>query len=134
MRKRFKSMIKVIIPCQKEFLRYKNECRKLYESVQEKICDPNSFEFVINNTLFYLFTNDGRLIGGIYYFKDENGKLFLNGFANRKMHNLCLECLKMSLKWFRGRVYALAQNRASALCLLKCGFKRLEDKTFVINL
>lgn len=127
-------MIRVWIPCQKGFEKFQKECKELYEKVQDKICDPNSFDFICKNTLFYLFENDNRLIGAIYYFKDKNGKLFLNGFANRKMHNLCLECLKMSLSWFRGCIYAEAQNRASALCLLKSGFKRKEKKEFFIEL
>lgn len=124
-------MINVYIPKDKEFQSYKAECKTLYEKVKDKICDDNTFDFVINNTLFYMFVSEGRLIGGIYYFLDEDGKLFLNGFANRKMHQLCLECLKMSLGWFKGSIYAEAQNRASALCLLKCGFKRVKDKVFV---
>ena len=124
-------MINVWIPLQSEFKVFRDECRELYERVQNKICDSNDFEFITKNTLFYLFETEGSLIGAIYYFKDENGKLFLNGFANRKMHLLCLECLKMSLNWFSGRVYAEAQNRASALCLLKCGFKRVKNKLFV---
>ena len=82
------------------------------------------------HTLFYLFETDGVLIGAIYYFMCDDGKLFLNGFAKRKKHLLCIECLKMSLKWFKGSVYAEAQNRASALCLLKCGFKRVKDNLF----
>ena len=73
------------------------------------------------------------LIGGIYYFEDDSGRIFLNGFAKRKMHDLCLKCLKMSLDWFRGRVYAEVQNHASALCLLKCGFKRIKDNLFVFD-
>ena len=117
-------MINVFIPSDKDFEKFKDECKKLYESVQEKIGDTNTFEFVCNNTFFYLFTNNGILIGAIYFFKDTDGRLYLNGFAKRKMHTLCLKCLKMSLKWFRGSVYAEAQNRASALCLLRCGFKR----------
>ena len=125
-------MISVHIPTDIEFSFFKDECKNLYENVQEKICDPNSFEFICKNTLFYLFENDGILIGAIYYFLDENGKLFLNGFAKRKMHYLCLECLKMSLKWFKGRIYAEAQNRASTLCLLKCGFKRYKKNIFVL--
>lgn len=124
-------MIDVFIPKDDGFKKYEEECKRLYESVQNKICDTNSFEFITGRTLFYMFVSDGRLIGGIYYFLDENGKLFLNGFANRKMHKLCLECLKMSLDWFKGSIYAEAQNRASALCLLKCGFKRVKDKVFV---
>ena len=127
-------MINVWIPYQKEFEKYKVECKKLYEKNQDKICDSNSFEFICNNTLFYMFVNDNKLIGAIYYFLDEEGKLFLNGFANRKMHKLCIECLKMSLSWFRGSIYAEVQNRASALCLLECGFKRISGKTFIFNL
>ena len=123
-------MINVLIPQDKEFKKYRAECKKLYESLQDKIHDPNSFEFIVENTFFYLFENDGTLIGGIYYFINEDGDWYLNGFANRKMHELCLECLKMSLEWFKGSIYAEAQNRASALCLLRCGFKRVKGKLF----
>lgn len=124
-------MIEVFIPHQEGFERYKNECKTLYKRVQDKIGDDKSFDFIINNTFFYMFVSKNRLIGGIYYFIDENGKLFLNGFANRKMHDLCLECLKMSTKWFSGKIYAYAQNKASALCLLKCGFRRTSGQEFV---
>ena len=128
------NLINVWIPKQKEFKKYQEECRKLYESLQDKICDPNSFEFICNHTFFYLFEIGGRLIGAIYYFVDTDGKLFLNAFANRKLHTLCLKCLKKSLTWFKGRVYAQAQNRASALCLLRCGFKREQENIFYIEL
>ena len=124
-------MIRVLIPSNKEFLHFKNECKNLYKKCQDKICDEKSFEFICNNTFFYMFVNDNDLIGGIYYFLDEENKLFLNGFANRKMHHLNLECLKMSLDWFKGNIYAQAQNRASALCLLRCGFKRYLKNVFV---
>ena len=126
-------MINVWIPVQKEFNRYRKECKNLYESVQDKITDPSSFEYICKNTFFFLFESEGKLIGGIYYFVREDGKLYLNGFAKRKMHNLCIKCLKMSLNWFKGRVYAEAQNRASALCLLKCGFKREQKDLFVFS-
>jgi len=126
-------MIRVLIPKDKEFWEYYKEIKELYEKSQNRICDPNSFEFVIKETLFYLFLDDEKLIGGIYYFLDEENKLFLNGFANRKMHELCLKCLKLSLNWFVGYIYAQAQNRASALCLLRCGFKRDENNVFVFK-
>jgi len=123
-------MIRVLIPKNKEFWQYKDECQKLYESVQDKITDENSFEFIIRNTFFYLFLNNEKLIGAIYYFIDTDGKLFLNGFAKKKMHLINLKCLKMSLEWFNEDIYAQAQNRMSALCLLKCGFKRVDKNTF----
>lgn len=127
-------MINVCIPGQKEFEKYRSDCKELYEGVQDKIHDTNSFEFICNNTFFYMFENGEKLIGALYYFINDDGKLYVNGFAHRKMHNLCIECLKKSLTWFKGRVYAQAQNRASALCLLRCGFKRLEGRLFVKEL
>ena len=124
-------MIKVFIPYNKEFWKFKDECKKLYESVQDQICDTNSFEFIIENTFFYLFVIEDKLIGAIYFFEDENKKLFLNGFANRKMHLLNLECLKMSLNWFNCDIYATAQNKMSELCLKKCGFIEIGEKEFI---
>ena len=124
-------MIKVWIPTQKGFEEYKEECKKLYHKFQKIIAETASFELICDNTFFYLFTNNGRFVGAIYYFIKDDGKLYLNGFANRKMHEVCLECLKMSLTWFKGSIYAEAQNRASALCLLKCGFKREKGNLFV---
>lgn len=124
-------MIKVFIPYDKEFLRFKKECKNLYKSVQKSICDTNTFEFIVRNTFFYLFINDEKLIGAIYFFEDENGKLYLNGFANQKMHLLNLECLKMSLNWFDCDIYATVQNKMSKLCLRKCGFIQIGEKEFV---
>ena len=122
-------MITVLTPLDSEFELYKSQIKKVYEKYQEKICDPNSFLFVIKNTLFYAFFLDGTFIGAIYYFI-ENEKLFLNAFALPKNHLANLECLQLSLTWFKKPVYAEAQNRASALCLLKCGFKRVKGNLF----
>lgn len=125
--------VHVWIPAQREFYRYSEECRELYESLQDSICDPNSFDFICKNTFFYLFEQGGNLQGAIYYFMEDDGRLFVNAFSKRKNLEVHLNCLKMSLSWFRGRVYAEAQNRASALCLLRCGFKRVESKLFVFE-
>lgn len=123
-------MIKVFIPTDLEFKKYEDELKALYEKNQEKICDTNSFEFIRDNTLFYMFVNDDSLIGAIYYFLDK-GMLFLNGFAKPKGHFLNIRCLLLSMSWFNADIYAEAQNRASALCLLRCGFKRINKKLFV---
>ena len=122
-------MITVLIPTDSEFEKHKAQIKEVYENCQEKICDPNSFEFVIHYTLFFSFFLDGVFIGAIYYFK-ENDKLFLNAFALPKNHRANLECLQLSTTWFKKPIYAEAQNRASALCLLRCGFKRVEGKLF----
>lgn len=122
-------MINVIIPSDSEFADYENEIKNLYENSKSKIGDSNSFEFVKDNTLFYMFVKNRKLIGGIYYFLD-NGKLFFNGFAGRKHFEDNLECVKMSLNWFKCDIYAESQNRASALCLLKCGFEKIGHNLF----
>ena len=128
-------MIEVWIPTQNKFWDFAGKCKALYEHSQKAITDSNSFEFIINNTFFYLFTENRKLIGAVYYFVDNEGKLMLNGFSKRKTHLLNIKCLKMSLKWFNKDIYAEAQNRASAFCLLRCGFKRIdkshESKLFV---
>lgn len=124
-------MTKVIIPDNPEFLLYKDKLKELYEQNQDKICDTNSFNFIIHNTLFYCFIgSDGALTGAIYFFL-EDGKLFLNAFAGRKHLDENIECVKLSTTWFNCDIYAEAQNRASALCLLRSGFKRLKGQLFI---
>lgn len=125
-------MIEVLIPVNLDYQKYDAQVKELYEKQQEKICDTNSYEYIRDNTLFYIFILNGVFIGAIYYFV-ENGKLFLNGFAVPKNHKINLFCLSLSTTWFSCSIYAEAQNRASALCLLKCGFKRLKDNLFVLN-
>ncbi len=122
-------MIEVLIPLNPEFQKYEAQVKELYEKYQEKICDPNSFDFVIHNTLFFSFFQNGTFIGAIYYFIEKD-KLFLNAFALPKNHLANLECLRLSTTWFKKPIYAEAQNRASALCLLRCGFKRVAKNLF----
>ena len=123
-------MIKVLVPTDFEFKIYEPQLKKMYEESQEKICDTNSFEFIINNTLYYAFIKDGIILGAIYFF-DDGDKLFLNAYASKKHHRDNIECLKMSTKWFKCDIYAEAQNRASALCLLRAGFRREYKNLFV---
>ena len=122
-------MITVLIPQNPDFKKYETQIKELYEKSQKQINDPNSFSFIKNNTFFYAFLLNGKFIGAIYYFM-ENNKLFLNGFAIPKNHNTNLYCLLLSTTWFKPSIYAEAQNRASALCLLRCGFKRVKEKLF----
>lgn len=126
-------MLQVLIPTNADFRVYESQLKFLYEKNQAQICDPNSFEFIRDNTLFYAFVSKGELIGAIYYFLDDE-KLFLNAFSRRKCFKENLECLKLSTTWFKPPIWAEVQNRASALCLLRCGFKRVKDNLFVFQL
>ncbi len=125
-------MLEVFIPSDAGFRTYETPLKLLYERVQNQIEDDNSFDFVRDHTLFYMFVFDNKLVGGIYYYlKDE--KWYLNGFSNRKMFEINIECIKLSTTWFSSDIYAEAMNRASALCLLRAGFNRLGNNTFVFR-
>lgn len=121
--------LKILIPKDKDFLRYKNEVKKLYLENQDKINDDNTFDFIYKETFFYLFLVDEKILGVIYFFQD-NEKLYLNGFAVRKFLKEKLEALKLATTWFNCEIYAEAQNKASAYCLKKVGFKKITERLY----
>ena len=55
-------MIEVLIPLNPEFKKYESQIKVLYEKNQEKITDTNTFEFIVENTLFYVFLYKTRAI------------------------------------------------------------------------
>lgn len=121
--------LKILIPKDKDFFRYKNEVKKLYLENQDKINDDNTFDFICKETFFYLFLVDEKILGVIYFFQDD-GKLYLNGFAVRKFLKEKLEALKLATTWFNCKIYAEAQNKASAYCLKKVGFKKITERLY----
>ena len=126
-------MLEILIPTSVGFSFYNSELKSLYEILQKDICDSNTYEFIRDNTFFYCFLKNKKLFGAIYYFLDCDNKLYVNAFAKRKYFTEKIEVLKESLNWFSCDIYAEAQNRASAFCLLKCGFKRLYGNVFVFK-
>ena len=123
-------MLEVLIPTDLRFKFYEKEIKKLYEENQSKICDDSSFEFVRDNTFFYLFLYNEKIVGAIYYFEIDN-KLWVNAFSGRKTHFLNMECFELSTTWFDCDIWAEAQNRASVICLVRLGFKRVRENIFV---
>ena len=121
--------LKILIPKDKDFFRYKNEVKKLYLENQDKSNDDNTFDFICKETFFYLFLVDEKILGVIYFFQDD-GKLYLNGFAVRKFLKEKLEALKLATTWFNCEIYAEAQNKASAYCLKKVGFKKITERLY----
>ena len=121
--------LKILIPKDRDFFRYKNEVKKLYLENQDKINDDNTFDFICKETFFYLFLVDEKILGVIYFFQDD-GKLYLNGFAVRKFLKEKLEALKLATTWFNCEIYAEAQNKASAYCLKKVGFKKITERLY----
>lgn len=108
-----------------------SECQELYNSVKELVND-DEFADIIKRTFFYSFYewNTGKLIGCIYFYY-KNEKLFLNGFSGRKTHLANLQCLKESLEWFNCDIYAQTPHKTAKLCLLKCGFKQIDNDLYI---
>lgn len=121
-------MLRVITP--KDMTFNYTECEELYNEYKELIGDDD-FKDVINRTRFYAFyiSKTMELIGCIYYY-EIGRKLFVNAFANRHHHELNLECLKESMRWFKRNIYAKTNHKTAILCLLKCGFKK-ENNLYV---
>ena len=103
------------------------ECEELYNSCKDLV-DDDSFDEVIKRTQFYAFyiSKTKELIGCIYYYLIGR-KLFVNAFAYRHHHELNLECLKESMRWYKRNIYARTKHKTAILCLLKCGFKKEKD-------
>lgn len=120
-------MIKVYIPSDREF-NYK-ECKKLFKKYRKQINDNQEFRDIVANTFFYSFFDDDKYIGCIYFYQ-KNDKLFVNAYAKRHMHKLTIECFKMSLDWFTGDIYAQTTRKTAILCLLRSGFKKIQQDLY----
>ena len=123
-------MITVRIPTDKNF-NFK-ECKKLFNNYKKFINDKNKFRNIVDNTFFYSFFYNEKHIGCTYFYMRDN-KLFVNGFANRHLHTLVIDCLKQSLKWFNCNIYAETEQKTAKLCLLRAGFKKISNKTLFIS-
>lgn len=125
------SDIYVLTPCNPLFYSFNHwfECKKMYEDNQPLIGDTQLFEDIIEDTFFYSFIEDNKLLGCIYFYK-KNNKLFLNAFAGRHHHCQNIKCLKTALSWFNCDIYAKALHKTSVLCLLKCGFKKVNNNIY----
>jgi len=85
---------------------------------------------MINNSFVYSCFKDDTFIGVLCYFLKDN-KRFVCAFGNRKHHLENLEILKESLTWFSSDIYAETSQRLVRLLLLKSGFKKINDNTFI---
>ncbi len=121
--------MKVLIPLDSEF-NYM-ECKNLYNRYQKLIGDIEDFDRILTSTLFYSFiSNENKFIGCLYFYK-IGGRLFVNGFSNRKCHLQNIECLNMTEKWFDCDIWAKTKHKTAKFCLLQAGFKKVDNELYV---
>lgn len=120
-------MIKAYFPYEKSFPY--TDSKDLYENKQEEIGDDQSFDDVINSTMYIAFTENDKLLGGIYFY-NKDSKIFVNAFANRKTYNSNVNCIKWALNGFEEPVYAKTIHRHVKILLLKLGFEKVEENLY----
>ncbi len=122
--------MKILTPLDKDF--DYNTYKKYFLKYKNLINDDNDFESIINDTLFYAFhTDDGAFASCAYYYLKEDGKLYLNAFGARKMHEFNIKALKTMFDWFNCDIYAITPHKTAILCLLRAGFKKISNELYV---
>lgn len=123
-------MIHCFMPFSPEFPY--EEAKECYERYQNEIDDNQSFEDLLKNTMFFAFVNDEdkKLWGCIYFYKLEDDLTYVNAFATRHHHGENVKWLKWAVSGFKCNIYAKTKHRHAVLCLLRAGFKKIDDNLY----
>ena len=81
---------------------------------------------------FCFYSKDtGKLLGCIYL-EDDNGRVCLSGFSVRKNYDIVIRAIKLISDIFHeDDLYALTDKKSAILVLLRCGFKKIDDETYL---
>lgn len=75
--------------------------------------------------------NTGKLAGCIYL-EDDQGRVCLSGFAARKNYDIVIRAIKLISNVFHeDDLYALTDKKSAIMVLLRCGFKKIDDETYL---
>lgn len=73
----------------------------------------------------------GKLLGCIYL-EDDNGRVCLSGFSVRKNYNIVIRAIKLISDIFHeDDLYSLTTKKSAIMVLLRCGFKKIDDETYL---
>ena len=81
---------------------------------------------------FCFYSKDtGKLLGCIYL-EDDNGRVCLSGFSVRKNYDIVIRAIKLISDIFHeDDLYALTDKKSAIMVLLRCGFKKIDDETYL---
>ena len=81
---------------------------------------------------FCFYSKDtGKLLGCIYL-EDDNGRVCLSGFSVKKNYNNVIKAIKLISDIFHeDDLYALTDKKSAIMVLLRCGFKKIDDETYL---
>ena len=73
----------------------------------------------------------GKLLGCIYL-EDDNGRVCLSGFSVRKNYDNVIRAIKLISDFFhKDDLYSLTNKKSAIMVLLRCGFKKIDDETYL---
>lgn len=109
------------------------EFKKLYES---RPMDDGifSYNFIVNNPHLYCLYDEekGFLRGYINIYRDKNlDKLFLSGASVRKNMPDNIQAIIKVCEAYSEDMYSDTDKKEAKICLLKAGFKKLQDNLFI---
>ena len=81
---------------------------------------------------FCFYSKDtGKLLGCIYL-EDDNGRVRSSGFSVRKNYRVVIKAIKfISSLFHEDNLYALTNKKSAIMVLLRCGFKKIDDETYL---
>ena len=81
---------------------------------------------------FCFYSKDtGKLLGCIYL-EDDNGRVCLSGLSVRKNYDIVIRAIKLISDIFHeDDLYSLTDKKSAIMVLLRCGFKKIDDETYL---
>ncbi len=73
----------------------------------------------------------GKLLGCVYL-EDDDGRVCLSGFSVRKNYDIVIRAIKFVSDLFHeDDLYSLTDKKSAIMVLLRCGFKKIDDETYL---
>ena len=115
-----------------------SRCRDIEEFKRvHALCDNGCIStaenlLALGDYCFCFYSKDtGKLLGCIYL-EDDNGRVCLSGFSVRKNYDIVIRAIKLISDIFHeDDIYSLTDKKSAIMVLLRCGFKKINDETYL---
>ena len=108
--------------------------KQLYEEYQKyNISGSNlTIDELISLNLFFAVIDNGKFIGCLYLHNFKDDSVYLSGFSKRKQPKANVRAISGLINNLTQRyIYSSTKHLAAKLCLLKAGFKQIEQDLFL---
>ena len=108
------------------------EFKRVHAQCENDRIPPAESILALNEYCFCFYDkNTGKLLGCIYL-EDDNGRVCLSGFAKPKSYDIVIKAIKFISDLFHeDDLYSLTDKKSAIMVLLRCGFKKIDDETYL---